>query len=245
MPLISFVCPNRNKAIYLPDAIRTLRNQTLEDIEVIIVDDDSSDDSRDIIDTFANKDKRIVKKYLEPIDLPVDERIDRARNIGNQIASSDIICVTDSDDWYMPERAQITYEKFKENSEYGMFYSSYLQRNRFGEIDKTIPSFIEAIKFSKRRLKRTGLFCIGHFTVGYKKELILKYPYNSLSGVGDWGMFYNLLIKVKTKTCYVDKPLCIYRVYANSFKRVHESILYRRLVDLGIAESSMPQLLIE
>ena len=64
MPKISFVMPNYNKALYLSDSIRTLLNQTLSDIELIIVDDGSTDDSRDIIDTFANHDKRIVRKYL-------------------------------------------------------------------------------------------------------------------------------------------------------------------------------------
>ena len=224
MPLISFVCPNKDKALYIPDALRTLQEQTLKDIEIIIVDNDSTDDSRDIIDTFARKDKRIIKKYISfPPEMPCSVRVDEARNIGNQMASSDIICVTDSDDWYAPDRAQITYDTLKKHPECGMFYSSYFLRNRFGKVDEGIPDHLECLEFSKRRLKRTGFFCIGHFTVGYRKEIILKYPYNSDSGTGDWGMFYNLLIKHNIKTCFTQQPLCVYRVYNNALNNFNDS----------------------
>jgi glycosyltransferase involved in cell wall biosynthesis len=217
MPLVSFVCPNKDKATYIPDALRTLTNQTLQDIEIIIVDNDSTDDSRDIIDTFAHKDKRIIKKYISfPFDMPPAVRIDEARNIGNRMASSDIICVADIDDWYMPNRAEITYGKLKENPQCDMFYGAYLQRDRFGNLDDKLSDHFPAVEFSKERLKETGFFCIGHNTVGYRKKLILKYPYNTDGGVGDWGMFYNLLIKHNIKTCFTEEPLTIYRVYNNS-----------------------------
>lgn len=222
MPLVTFVMPNRNKAVYISLAITTVLNQTLKDIELIIVDDDSTDDSRDIIEYFCIKDKRIKKIYLEPSELPVAERIDRARNIGNKEAQSEIICVADSDDAYMPERAKLTYEYLTKEKECGLFYGSYYQRNRFGEFEQGIPNYMPATKFSKRRLKRTGFFHIGHLTVGYKKEIILKYPYNSDAGVGDWGMLYNLLIKAGVKSCFTLEPLSVYRVYNNAYNHGHD-----------------------
>jgi glycosyltransferase involved in cell wall biosynthesis len=230
MPLISFIMPNHNKAVYLSQAIQSLLNQTLRNIEVIVVDDDSTDDSRDIIDTFARRDKRIVRKYLNGVDgLPVAERIDRARNVGNQLADADIICVCDSDDWNLPERARITYETFKNEKECGLFYSSYLQRDRFGKESSQIPSFIQAVQFSAKRLKETGFFFIGHLTVGYKKETILRYPYNTHSGVGDWGMFYSLLIKAKVKPFFTIQPLCVYRVYGNSLNQLNDADFHKYL----------------
>lgn len=209
--------PNRNRAVYLPEAIESILEQTLEDIELIVVDDDSSDDSRDIVDTFANRDRRVIRRYLGKIeDIPTPERIDRARNIGNKLARADYICVTDSDDWYLPRRAKLTYERLRKEKEPTLFYGAYLQRDRFGKIDKRLPHSIPAQRFSKRLLKRTGFFRIGHFTVGYKKETILRFPYNSFSGVGDWGMFCNLLIKAKCKSIYTKEPLSVYRMFGNS-----------------------------
>ena len=220
MPLVTFVMPNRNKEEYIAEAINTLQNQTLSDIEIIVVDDNSTDDSRDIVDTLAAQDNRIRKIYLGQVDLPVAERIDRARNIGNAEAKSDIICVMDSDDWALPERAETTYETFKRNRECTLFYGAFLQRNQYGEEDERIPNSFPAHEFSKRRLKRTGLFFIGHLTTGYKKEAIIKFPYNSECGVGDWGMFYNLLVRQNLSSCFSERIMCVYRVYGNSLKEL-------------------------
>ncbi len=221
MPLISFVMPNRNKELYISEAIDSLRGQTLEDIEIVVVDDDSTDDSRDIIDTLANKDKRIKKVYLEPIcGLPIAERIDRARNLGNLEASSDIICVADSDDWNLQERAKLTYDTLRANKQCGLFYGAFLQRDQYGKEDTRIPSGFPAKEFSREQLKRSGLFFIGHLTVGYKKETIVKFPYNTTCGVGDWGMFYNLLVKQNIKSCFSTDFVCVYRVYGDSIKEL-------------------------
>jgi len=221
MPLVSFVMPNRNKDVYLPEAITSLQGQTLDDIEIVVVDDDSTDDSRDVIDTFAKKDKRIVREYLAPVDgLPVAERIDRARNIGNQKAKADIICVADSDDWFLPERAKITYDAFKDNEKCHLFYGSFFQRDRYGNADRRIPDRYPAFKFSKRLLKETGLFFIGHITVGYKKETICRLPYDGKAGVGDWGMLYNILVINDLESCFTEEPLSFYRVYGNSMKEI-------------------------
>lgn len=219
MPLISFVMPNRNKEQFLPDSVNTILNQTLEDIELVIVDDDSTDDSRIILEAFAKRDGRIKLKFLEGCDLPTDERIDRNRNIGNQLASADFICVTDSDDWYSPKRAEITYGVLK-SGEYGLFYSSFFMRDEFGNQDPLMPEVYPARPFSKETLKRTGLFFIGHPTVGYKKDIILKYPYNTDGGVGDWGMFYSLLVLHDIPSIFTTIPLMAYRATRGALKEL-------------------------
>jgi len=223
MPLVSFVMPNKNRAEYLPESIGTILEQTLEDIELIVVDDESTDNSKDIIEEFRKKDKRVVPLYLKnQKDLYVAERIDRARNIGNQAAKSKYICVADSDDWYLPRRAQLTYEYLERKREYDLFYGAYCQRDKLGKRSLKLQYFMPAKSFSARQLKETGLFFIGHFTVGYRRETILKYPYNSDTGVGDWGMFYNLLIRRKVKSCFTEEPLCIYRVYKEALNQIDD-----------------------
>jgi glycosyltransferase involved in cell wall biosynthesis len=232
MAKISFVMPNRNKATFLVEAIESLRNQTLDDIEVVIIDDDSADDSQDIIRHYEKKDKRIKSIFLKDLpEVPVAERIDRARNIGNKEATSGIICVMDSDDISLPRRAELTYEYLTKYPQCDIFYGSYYQRNRYGEVDERIPDYLSACEFSKKQLKETGFFFIGHLTVGYRKETIIKYPYNTEAGVGDWGMFYNLLIKHNVKSCFTTEPLCIYRVYNNALKHLHDPKFNEYLLD--------------
>ena len=225
MPLITFVCPNRNKAVFLPEALQSLCGQTLKDIEIIVVDDDSTDDSRDIINVFKKKDKRVKGIFLKPASgyMDVGERIDRARNIGNKEAKSKYICVADSDDIYLPERAKISYENIREEKEPTLFYGAFLLRNRYGEIESGISPIQSSVDFSERRFRETRLFFIGHITVCYPKETILNYPYNSQTGVGDWGMFYNLIFNAKVKLKRTPEPLTIYRIYGNSYKQLRES----------------------
>ncbi len=64
-PKVSVCLPVYNGALYLEDAIESILCQTLEDFELIIVDDCSSDGSREIIADYARQDKRIVKAFNE------------------------------------------------------------------------------------------------------------------------------------------------------------------------------------
>ena len=228
MPKVSFVMPNRNKEAYLSDSIQSVLNQTLEDIELIIVDNNSTDNSVKIITDYMEKDSRIILySHNLPDDMHVAVRIDDARNFGNEQANSDIICVQDSDDISFPERAELTYKAFQENPDCGLFYGTFLQRDKNMEIDRTLFERFISSEFSKNILKKSGLFFIGHLTCAYKKNVILKYPYNSDDiGVGDWGMFYRLLIRNKIKYCFTEEPLCVYRVMGTAFKELADNNNY-------------------
>ena len=56
---ISIIVPIYNTGIYLKKCINSLLNQTLEEIEIILIDDGSTDESKDLCDEFAKKDDRI------------------------------------------------------------------------------------------------------------------------------------------------------------------------------------------
>ena len=73
MPKISVVIPVYNTAKYLKECLDSLLNQTLEDFEVILVNDDSKDNSLEILNAYAKKDSRfiVIDKKNEGIrDLP-------------------------------------------------------------------------------------------------------------------------------------------------------------------------------
>ena len=59
-PKVSVLMPNYNCQAYLPEAIESILNQSFTDFEFIIIDDGSTDRSWEIIQDYANKDKRIV-----------------------------------------------------------------------------------------------------------------------------------------------------------------------------------------
>lgn len=92
MPKVSIVIPVFNVEKYLKECLDSLVNQTLKDIEIICIDDGSTDDSFNILVEYAEKDKRIV------IFQQGNKGAACARNCGLSIATGEYISFLDSDD---------------------------------------------------------------------------------------------------------------------------------------------------
>jgi len=101
MPQISVIVPVYNCADTLARAIESAQRQTLSDIEIIIVDDCSTDNSYEIAEGLAQKDPRI-----KAVRLPTNGGASVARNTALDLATSEWIAVLDSDDWYEPVRLE-------------------------------------------------------------------------------------------------------------------------------------------
>lgn len=93
MPLISIIIPVYNVAPYLKKCVDSVINQTYTNLEIILVDDGSTDNSGAICDTYARIDKRI-KVIHKP-----NGGLSDARNAGLAVAKGDYIGFVDSDDW--------------------------------------------------------------------------------------------------------------------------------------------------
>lgn len=105
MPKISVLIPVYNVEKYLKKCLDSVINQTLEDIEIICVDDGSSDGSGAILDYYAEKDSRIVVLHKK------NAGYGATMNAGLDIASGDYIGIVESDDYVMPEMYEVLYEK--------------------------------------------------------------------------------------------------------------------------------------
>ena len=94
MTKISIIVPFYNVEGYIEKCIKSLISQTIEDIEIICIDDESTDNSKEIVLRYANVDKRIklisTQKHLGQSS---------ARNLGLEIAEGEYIGFVDSDDW--------------------------------------------------------------------------------------------------------------------------------------------------
>jgi len=118
-PLISVITPTYNRAHVLGRAIESLRSQTLENYEHIIVDDGSSDDTRDIVAGFG--DDRI--RYLA---LPERRGANTARNAGLDMARAPLVTFLDSDDEYRPHRLETTVELLSRHPEIALVSTSFI-----------------------------------------------------------------------------------------------------------------------
>jgi glycosyltransferase involved in cell wall biosynthesis len=84
-----------NSSRYLRQCIESLISQTLSDIQILAIDDCSTDNSLEILQEYAIKDSRI-----EVIQLTSNYGQAHARNIGLQYVDADYVCMLDSDDWF-------------------------------------------------------------------------------------------------------------------------------------------------
>ena len=95
--LISVIVPVYNVEKYLKRCINSIINQTHKDIEIILIDDGSTDSSGKICDEYSNTDTRIKAIHIQ------NSGAARARNVGLDIAKGEYISFIDSDDYILPD----------------------------------------------------------------------------------------------------------------------------------------------
>lgn len=106
-PKVSVIIPIYNTGKYLPECVESVRNQTLKEIEIILVDDESPDNAPVLCDEYAHKDSRIKVVHKK------NGGLGYARNSGLDVATGEYISFIDSDDFVLPEMMQTLYETAK------------------------------------------------------------------------------------------------------------------------------------
>jgi glycosyltransferase involved in cell wall biosynthesis len=110
-PQVSVIIPTFNRRDYLPIALDSVLAQTYTDYEIVIIDDGSTDDTRDIL---APYEQRIRYFYQE------NRGIAAARNRGIEEARGTCIALLDSDDYWLPGKLACQVEGLEENPQWGM-----------------------------------------------------------------------------------------------------------------------------
>ena len=95
--LVSVIIPVYNVSRYLPQCFESVISQTYRNLEIIVIDDGSTDDSGSICDQYAEKDDRIHVIHTD------NRGLASARNLGLENVSGKYILFIDSDDWIEPQ----------------------------------------------------------------------------------------------------------------------------------------------
>ncbi|MBR3251104.1 MAG: glycosyltransferase family 2 protein [Erysipelotrichaceae bacterium] len=103
VPLISVIVPVFNIEDYIERCLNSLQAQTMKDIEIIVIDDGSTDSSGKICDKFAEEDPRFKIIHKD------NEGLSAARNDGLDISKGKYIMFVDGDDWVEPEFCEAPY----------------------------------------------------------------------------------------------------------------------------------------
>lgn len=114
-PTFTVIVPTYNREYFLARTIDSILLQTFKDFELIIVDDGSTDHTKELIDSY--KDLRIVYFYKE------NGGQNSAVNVGLQKARGEYIAFCDSDDTWMPEKLEKCMQKYQEDEEIKVVYN--------------------------------------------------------------------------------------------------------------------------
>lgn len=202
-PRASFVIPAYNADRWISKAIWSCRNQTIKQIEIIVVNDGSTDGTKDILDWHASEDKRVRVYHQE------NHGRSWARNFGNDAAQSDLILVLDADDMATRNRVKdtiATFELKKCDFMFGAFFLVDAHGNT--ERKQLCPPFDPEVS----KQKKLNFIC--HSTVAYTKKVseVVRYEdgiYSKL-GLDDWKFQWEVHQK-GYKIVNIRNPLCYYR----------------------------------
>lgn len=162
---ISVIIPVYNSSTYLRKCLDSVVNQTLKDIEIIVINDGSTDDSKNIIEEYSCKYKNIIFIDQE------NKGIGKTRNIGIKKATGEYITFVDSDD-YIKENMLEEYYKYAKKHNFDLVIGSYIKKINNKEI------IFENNKFKTGNVKTTPqiLYLIeyGPWAKLYKREMLIN-----------------------------------------------------------------------
>lgn len=203
-PRASFVIPAYNADRWISKAIWSCRNQTIKNIEILVINDGSIDETKAISEWHAQEDPRVHVINQE------NKGRSFSRNFGNDQAQSDLILVLDADDMATRNRVKDTIAAF-ELKKPDFLYGSFFAMDSMGTTERKIVS----VPFDPEVSKEKKLNFICHSTVAYTKKLseVVRYEegvYTKL-GLDDWKFQWETH-KHGFKIKNIRNPLCYYRI---------------------------------
>lgn len=170
---VSIIIPVYNNEIYLNQCIESAINQTLEEIEIICVNDGSTDNSLEIMKEYAKKDKRV--KIIDKDN----SGYGHVMNLGMDLAIGEYIGILESDDYILPEMYETLYNTAKKyeldfvKSDFYRFYGEnetlVTDLNKIGRVDENYDKII-----SPREHQECFRFIMNTWNAIYSSEFLRK-----------------------------------------------------------------------
>lgn len=211
---VSVIIPIYNTSKYIRQCLDTIIAQSLKEIEIICVDDGSTDDTPDILREYAAKDSRIKLLWQE------NQFAGTARNYGMTVATGKYFAFWDSDDFFEPNALELMYNQCeKDNADICICSASQF----FEDIQKKYPSnsylkkkyIPKKIPFSRKDIPDHILnFATAHpWNKLFKREFVerMKLTFHGTPNGNDIFFVINCIARADRITI-VNKPLICYRV---------------------------------
>lgn len=219
--LVSIITPSLNSKEYIEETINSVINQTYDYIEYIVVDGDSDDGTKLILDKYQKKISKIIIKK----DKSMYEAIDR----GFKEANGEIISWLNSDDLYFQNAVEEMVNYFESsNAKWAVGKSSKIKNGKI--FTYPIPFYYPREIIRSRSCHKMGYGCIPQESVFFKKDLY--FSVNGFDKKYKFGGDFDLWTKFANQTSLhsIDKKIGVFRIRKGQISENQESY-YK---DLGL-----------
>jgi len=211
MGLVSVIIPAYNQSHYLGTAIESVLAQTYPNFEIIIVDDGSTDATRQVAHSFERPDIRYVYQ--------VNAGLSAARNTGIRNSRGEYFAYLDSDDLFMPQKLDLLVAKLKHDPQLGFVAGQAQLINEHGEpldeVFDTPPSG------EPSDLLLWNPFHVGSTLVRRAWQERAGFFDESLRAYEDWDMWLRLAL-LGCRMGWVAEPVAFYRFHTAQMTRDRE-----------------------
>jgi glycosyltransferase involved in cell wall biosynthesis len=205
-PKVSVIIPVYNSGRFLEESLGSILNQSFSDFEIIIVDNGSTDNSKEIENKYKKMDKRIyIKKLLKP-------NVQEALNEGLKLAKGKYIARMDADDISLPNRFEIQVDYLDKHPDIFLIGSSAIIINEQGDKLGVFSKYNNPSKI-KRRLKKSNCFIHPSIMFRNSKEFFYRVKFKTSE---DYDFYLRMLTSNK-KISNLPNFLIKYRITKNSF----------------------------
>lgn len=226
--LVTVLMSVYNSGLFLEKAIHSILEQTFKDFEFIIIDDGSTDNSKQICKAFMSLDSRILLVENEK-----NLGLAASLNKGILLAKGEYIARQDADDFSAPDRLETQLKYALENTDIDLIGSDCFLIDIFGDVVCKDDSFSQRKNYGDDLFDQKALF--PHGSAFLKKSTLLEAGlYDSRFYYVQDGEFWHRLINKGAKVAVLDNPLYYYRatpVACN--KRAHAKRLYNKVLKMA------------
>jgi glycosyltransferase involved in cell wall biosynthesis len=199
--MISVIIPTYNRADFIDKALRSVLNQTCPCDEILVVDDGSTDDTTQRVETIADRTGGVIRYIYQE-----NRGAASARNRGIAAASHELLCFLDSDDWWDRRKLQVQLAAMEQAPEYRISHTReiwYRHGKRVNQKKKHSPPHGWIFQHS------LPMCVVGMSTVMVRRQVFEEYGFfdESLLCCEDYDLW--LRVSRKEKFLLVDQPLTL------------------------------------
>lgn len=212
-PEISIIIPVYNVGMYLQKGLNSVVHQTLTNIEIICVNDCSTDNSLSFLKEYAKLDERITI-----IDLEQNVGQGKARNLALEQAQADYVMFLDPDDWFELDTCEKALSKIKENNndfvafDFRYFYEDTLQTKNNQKFSNIFKDYDEKSNINPRTCEK-NYFCNAYaWNKIYKKSFLNEHHIRfSETRFAEDSIFFAKVVANAQSFSFIDEVLYTYR----------------------------------